>query len=197
MLAVAAVGGLLHYHRLELTRRYLVGVVGWALLIELTAKLFTPNLFLIPIDIAGEFALLALVYQAALRSAAFSRWLPWLVGGLAASALVSGLARPGAVRFQPELQVLENILLLLLVVVYFRKLLNELTVKRLELDPVFWLSTGLFMYSLGSIQISLFSNYLLQRYSSHLNVAVWFVHALLVLILYSCYALALWMRPQK
>lgn len=164
---------------------------------QLLVRYQLPTRYLVPIEAAGEFALLALAYRAVLRSPAFSRWLPWLVGGLAANALVSGLAGPGARWFRPELQVLESALLLVLVALYFRKLLSELAIGHLERDPMFWLSTGLLIYSLGSIQISLFGNCLAQRYSAQLSSTVWLVQALLALILYSCYAPALWMRPQK
>ena len=201
MLLVAGVGGLLHFHRLPPAQRYLLGVVGWALLIEVVARVLgfyhQPNLFLVPIDLVGELTLLALVYQAVLRSATFTRWLPVVLAVFAAYALFSSWLGPGTIRFRPDLQVTEDCLLLLLVGLYFRKLLNELVVKQLEREPMFWVSTGLFMYCLGNIQIALFSNYLLQRYSHQLNVNVWAVHALLVLLLYSCYALALWMRPPK
>jgi hypothetical protein len=61
---------------------------------------------------------------------------------------------------------------------------------------MFWVSTGLFIYFLGYVQIALFSNYLL-RYSQQLNLTIWVIHALLYMLLYSCYSLALWMRPQK
>lgn len=200
-LLVAAAGGLWHYRRLPAQLRYLAGAVSWVLLVQCVAQLLVRyrllTQHLAPIEAAGEFALLALAYRAALRSPAFSRWLPWLVGGLAVNALVSGLAESGASWFRPGLQVLESALLLVLVALYFRKLLSELAIGHLERDPMFWLSTGLLIYSLGSIQISLFSNYLLQCYSDQLRSTVWFAQALLALILYSCYALALWMRPQK
>lgn len=201
MLLVAGVGGLLHYHRLPLAQRYLVGVVGWALLIEVVARVLgwyhRPNLFLIPLDMVGELTLLGLVYQSVLRSATFTRWLPAVLAVFATYALFTSWLGPSTIRFRPDLQVTEDCLLLLLVGRYFRKLLNELVVKHLEREPMFWVSTGVFMYCLGNIQIALFSNYLLQRYSHQLNVNVWAVHALLVLLLYSCYALALWMRPPK
>lgn len=200
-LLLAGVGGLLRFHRLALPLRYLTGLVGWSLLIELTARLLqsykVPNLFLIPIDLVGELTLLFLVYQAALRSKALNRWGPVVLALYAAYALFSVLAGPTTVRFRPDLQVTEDFLLLVLVGLYFRKLLSELRVQRLERDAIFCVSAGLFLYCLGNLQIALFSNYLLQRYSQQFNVNVWSIHALLILILYSCYALALWMRPQK
>lgn len=201
LLLVAGAGGLLRFSRLPLAQRYLVGAVGWALLMEVTADAFAfrhqPNLFLIPFDVVGELTLLALAYRPVLRSAALHRWLPVGLAVFAAYALGSSVARPAALRFRPDLQVTEDCLLLLLVALYFRQLLSEMLVKQLEREPMFWVSTGLFIYCLGNIQIALFSNYLLQHYSRQLNSAVWNIHLLLILVLYGCYAIALWMRLPK
>lgn len=200
-LVVALVGGLLRFYRLPLALRYLVGVVAWSLTIELVAAALRlqhlPNLLLIPLDVVGELTLLALVYQAALRLAWLNRWLPVGLAVFAAYALLSVLATPGAIRFWANLQVTENCLLLLLVGLYFRQLLSQLVVRHLEREPLFWVSAGLFIYCLGKIQIVLFSDYLLQHYSQQLNLTVWGVHKVLILVLNSCYAVALWMRPQK
>lgn len=200
-LLVALVGGLLRFHRLPLALRYLVGAVAWSLAIELVATALRlqhlPNLLLIPLDVVGELTLLALLYQAVLRSPWLNRWLPVGLFLFAAYALLSVLAAPTAIKFRADLQVTENCLLLGLVVLYFRQLLSQLTVRHLEREPVFWVSAGLFIYCLGKIQIVLFSDYLLQRYSQQLNLTVWGVHLLLLVVLHTCYAVALWMRPQK
>ncbi|MGI4834147.1 MAG: hypothetical protein ACRYFK_11875 [Janthinobacterium lividum] len=200
-LLAALVGGLLRFYRLPLALRYLLGAAAWSLTIELVARALIlqhlPNLLLIPLDVVGELTLLALMYQAALRSAALNRWLPIGLALFAGYALLSVLAAPWAVKFRADLQVTENCLLLVLVVLYFRQLLSQLAVRHLEREPLFWVSAGLFIYCLGKIQIVLFSDYLLQHYSRQLNQAVWGVHLLLLLVLNSCYAVALWMRPQR
>ncbi|NML65260.1 hypothetical protein HHL22_08595 [Hymenobacter sp. RP-2-7] len=200
-LLVALVGGLLRFYRLPLALRYLVGAVAWSLTIELAAAALRlqhlPNLLLIPLDVVGELTLLALMYQAALRSAALNRWLPIGLALFASYALLSMLDAPVAVKFRADLQITENCLLLALVVLYFRQLLSQLTVRRLEREPLFWVSAGLFIYCLGKIQIVLFSDYLLLHYSRQFNQAVWGVHKLLIMVLNSSYAVALWMRPRK
>ena len=78
---------------------------------------------------------------------------------------------------------------------YFRELLNELRVARLERDPLFWVSVGLALYFLGYILIALFSNYMLQHYSLQFNKNVWSIHFVLSLLLHSSYAGALWLQP--
>lgn len=200
-LLVAGIIGLARFGQLTLGMRYLVGLIWFGLAIELVATILakcyhTPNLFLFPIDAAGEFLLLSLMYRGALQSPGFSRVQPWLAGGVIFYAVVSSVLLPDASHFKPGLHVVENLLLLLLVGLYFRKLLNELRVQQLARDPMVWVSAGLLFYCLGKLLIVLFSNYM-QHYSKQLNLTVWAVHALLTLVLYGCYCRALWLRPQS
>ncbi|MDO7851730.1 hypothetical protein [Hymenobacter convexus] len=191
--------GLLRFAELPRGLRYLVGLAWFGLLME-TASIFmhghVSNLWLIPFDSAGELWLLSLVYAWALGSARFARWRPWWVGAFVLYAGLSSLVVPRA-RFSTGVLVLESLLLLLLAGLYFRKLLNELQVPRLDRDPMFWVSTGLLQFSLGKLLIALFGNYMLEHYSLALNQWVWALHALLITVLYLCYFRALWMRPQK
>ncbi|GAC1369690.1 MAG: hypothetical protein NVS3B25_04250 [Hymenobacter sp.] len=201
MLVVVGVVGLVWYRGLPWGLRYLVGLIWFGVGVELLSKLLLlrhqPNLLLIPLDAAGELWLLSLVYAWALESAVFTRLRPGLAGGFGLyAALSSGLAFEVA-RFSPGLQVLECLLVLAMVGLYFRKLLHELRVELLTRDPMFWVSTGWLLYALGKLQIALFSNYMLAHYSLPLNQWMWTIHALLTLVLYGCYFRALWMRPQK
>lgn len=154
-----------------------------------------PNLFIGPIFAAGEFWLLSLVYDKALNWPAFSRLRPWLAGGFVAYCALDSLLAPEVARFKPALLVLESLLVLGLVALYFRKLLNELRVANLSREPMFWVSIGLVINHLGNLQIYLFSNFLLGHYSHQLNLDIWAIHSLLLVVLYSCYLVALWIRP--
>lgn len=199
-LAVALVGGGLRFYRLPLALRYLVGVVAWSLLLELVAlllKLPHPPSLLVPLGAVGELTLLVLLYQAVLHLPWLKRWLPVGFVVAAAGALLSGLASPAAGQLRLGLQVAENCLLLLLAVLYFRQLLHQLVVRHLEREPLFWLSAGLFIYCLGSLQLALFSEYLAQHAAPPPRQLVWLVDTLLLLVLNSCYAVALWMHPPK
>lgn len=199
--AVAALIGLLRYRQLAPSLRPLavgigafllpLGLLGLVLLV-----LHHNNLFIIPIYSIGELWMLALVYDRALQSPTFSRLWPWLVGGFAVYALLDSWLAVGFAAFRPSQQVMQSVLVLCLVALYFRKLLSELRVARLMQEPMVWVSTGLLIYFLGYLQIALYSNYLL-RYSLQLNMNVWAVHSWLFIVLYCCYSRALWLTPPK
>lgn len=201
ILLVAGIGGVVRFRLLPLGLRYLAGLIWFGMGVELASYLLRlrhlPNLLLIPLDTAGELWLLSLVYGWALQSAIFTRVRPWLAGAFVLYAAISTLLSPEPARFKPALLVLECILLLAMAGLYLRKLLNELRVQHLTHDSVFWVSAGLLLYAFGKLQIALFSDYLLQHYSRELNILVWDIHALLLTVLYFCYCMALWMRPQK
>lgn len=201
VLVAAFTLSLVKYRRLPTNLRFLTGLLGLEVATELAGSLLLyyhqPNLFIIPIFVAGEFWLLSLVYDKTLNWPTFSRLRPWLAGGFVAYCALDSLLAPEAARFKPALMVLESFLVLGLVALYFRKLLNELRVVNLSREPMFWVSVGLIINHLGSLQIHLFSNFLLGHYSQQLNINIWAIHSLLLEVLYSCYFVALWIRPQS
>ena len=200
-LLAAGIVALVAFRRLSLPQRYLALLVWFGMAVEATGVALQsqhiPNLFLVPIDAAGGVWVLSLLYKHALQWPAYSRWQPWVASAFVLGAALSGWLMTDSAHFQPTLMVSESLLLLLLPVLYFRKLLNELHVRNLAHDAIFWLSAGLLPYALVKLLIGLFSNYLLAHYSRELNLWVWFVHAVLLFVLYSCYLRALWLRPQK
>jgi hypothetical protein len=201
---VAGVSGIVRYRGLPLALRYVALVAGFDMLMELTMMAVIKvlhqksNLFMIPVYSVGEVVLLSLAYREVLQSSQFNRIMPWVVGLFSAYALADGWIGLGVVHYATGVQITSDLLQFGLAALYFWKLLNELHVESLRREPFFWVSVGLVVYVLGDLLITLFSNYLLAHYSHQTQVIVilvvrpWFVIAL-----YCCYALALWMRPQK
>ena len=191
--------GLGLFRQLPRGLRYLAVLLWLGLAMEgLSAacrQLHIANLFLIPFDAAGELWLLSLVYEWGLQSPTYTRWRPWVAGTFVACALLDSWLVINVVQFHPAVLVAES-LLTLVVGLYFGKLLRELHVPLLRREAMFWVSAGALLYFLAKLLIGLFSNYALQHYSMELNRWIWFVHALLLNVLYGCYAWALWLRPR-
>lgn len=201
LLALAVLIGSWRFRQLPINLRYLMALVGLEVITEILSGILNfyhkPNLFINPLFAAGELWLLALVYDKTLRDPKFSRVRPWVAGAFVVYCLLDIILKPEVARFKPALQLVESALLLSLVALYFRKLMQELRVTQLDLEPMFWVSIGLVINNLGKSQIYLFSNYLLTHYSNQLNLNIWAIHALLLAVLYSCYLVALWIRPQN
>ena len=195
LVLIASGLGVSRYRRLAPSLRALALLACFDALMELTGTvllwLHVPNIFLFPLILVGEMGLLLLTYSRALQSAAFRRLAPWAFGLLAAYALLNSMLAPGTLDYRPSLRVIGDLLPLLLAGLYFRQLLNELRVEQLTRDPLFWLSSGLVLYTLGDLLIALFSNYLFSNFSRQLNMTIWFIHNFLNTVLYICYCLAL------
>jgi hypothetical protein len=196
--------GLIRFRLLLPSQRHLALLACFDVTIELTAKFLSQvvhlksNLFLFPIVLTGEVALLALLYQQALQSPGFTRVAPWVAGLFGLYALLDHLAPHTAVHYAPGVQVVSYLLMLGMAGLYFRKLLSDLQVARLSQEPVFLLSVGLTVYSLGSLLIALFSNYIITHYSRTTQILVLdLLRNLFNVELYVCYIIVLWMRPPK
>lgn len=199
-MVLAGIIGLFRFRHLPLNLRVLTGLLWFVIPMNLAGFYFLlhqqNNLFLMPVYAVVELLLLALIYRLTLQSAAFMRAMPWLVGGFVAYVLFDSLAAPTLKAFRPGQQVIQGLLVLLFVGLYFRKLMNELKVQHLKREPLFWVSAGLFVYFTGYLLIALSSNALL-AYSKSLNLAIWAVHSVLFIVLYICYCVALWLSPKR
>lgn len=143
--ALAVIVGLVRWRNLPLNLRYLAALVCFELPIEITswiiAALYGSNLFLMPVYTVGEFTLLSLVYRQTLQSIRFNRLVVWLIISFTAYALFDSLQSSTVLKqFQPSQQVIQSLLILGFVAIYFRKLLNELRVEKLSSEPIFWVS---------------------------------------------------------
>ena len=86
------------------------------------------------------------------------------------------------------------VLLIVLSICWFVKVQREKRVQHPEKLFAFWLSTGVLIYFSGNMLQFTFSNYIfVQR--KYVFVAIWDVHAILVILLYLIYTIALiWAR---
>ena len=202
-LAIAAgLLGLARYRQLVPSLRWLALLAGFDAVAELTYTVlaevfsFRNTNFLMPFVVAGEIVLQTLLYRQVLRSAAFNRVVPWLLGLFCFYTLLNSSIVSPVMDYVLSLQIVSNLIQLGLAGLYFQKLLNELRVAQLRRDPFFWFSVALAAYGLGNMLIYLFSNYLLAHYSVELQkIVLWGVRNVFNIQHYLAYMLVLWVRP--
>lgn len=200
LVLTASVIGCSRYRRLTPSLQALVLLAGFDALSEVVGTVLflrrIPNVFLSPLVLIGEMGLWLLLYSRALQLAWLRQAAPWIWGVLVVYVLLDNrLLAPNSLDYLPSLRVISDLLPLLLALLYFRQLLNELLVERLSRDPLFWLSAGLVLYTLGDLFIALFSNFLFSHFSHELNRTIWLIHNALNSVLYTCYCVALLLRP--
>jgi hypothetical protein len=199
-LGTACVVGVMRYRQLDAARRYLVWLSLLALLVSGVAIWLAhskrPNLFLAPIDAAIELTLLALMYRRTLWPAAVARYLPAVVGVFLLGTALSYQPRLDTVEFSPVQHFIESVLVLALVLLYFRRKLRlPMSLAPLEYEPMFWVSAGLLLYFSGNILIFLSSNAVLHL-SKEMSRNVWTFHAVLYGFLNGFYVIALSVDPR-
>ncbi|MBF9141351.1 hypothetical protein [Hymenobacter properus] len=155
-----------------------------------------PNLFLFPIDTAIEGTLLALIYRNALRPLPITRFIPAFIGVFLLGSAVSYSPRLDTVEFSPVQHFIEGVAVLTFVFYYFhREITRQVVTRRLEREPMLWVSTGLLLYFSGNLLIFLTSNLVL-KYSVVVSRHVWAIHALLYTFLNVFYCIAFSLRPR-
>jgi multisubunit Na+/H+ antiporter MnhB subunit len=153
------------------------------------------NHFLWPIFITIEFTLLARIYQSEFRKMAIGRFIPIVTLLFITYVIADWLMAPdGDLSAIPHFT--EGVLILLLVMCYYYKNLSSLLETRLEHQPMFWLSTGLFIYFSANSVIFIFSNYI-QMLSLQFFNLIWFTHAIFNILLYIFYTLTVCLIPKK
>ncbi|MBJ6108955.1 hypothetical protein JAO73_08040 [Hymenobacter sp. BT523] len=196
---VATLVGLWRYRRLGPAPRYLVPLLVACLLMEIASRTLgyfhRPNLFLAPIDTAIEFTFLALMYRRALRPSALSRCIPLLLIGFLLGSAFTYSPRLDTLQFSPVQHFIESVLVLVFVGVYFQREATRQTInRRLEREPMLWVSAALLLYFLSNIFIFLSSNYVLNL-SRELSIQVWAIHGLLYIFTNVLYTVALCVNP--
>ncbi|PWV45384.1 hypothetical protein C7475_11447 [Chitinophaga sp. S165] len=154
------------------------------------------NLFLISLYIPVEFGLLASIYHHELKGSRVAQTIPFLTAGFAGYAffqIITGKLQ----GFSREERFVEGFLILIFVLQYLYRVMKKLNIFNLEYAPMFWLSTGLFIYFPCDIIIFIFSEYIFSSYSRTFNLELWNIHAVLTIILYTFYTLTLWISQKK
>jgi len=78
---------------------------------------------------------------------------------------------------------------------YYREVFLGLKINRLEKDPVFWISTGIFFYFLGTVIVDGLKNYMLESHSP-VALTLYYINILLGLLLNLMYLISfiVWAR---
>lgn len=152
------------------------------------------NLPFFHVYILVECILLLMVFRHLLTPTGKLR--PWLVTALTFTLvwLLNVLFVEGFWGYPAYIHALEAVVLIVLVVLWFAKILREKVVKKPARTFGFWLCTGLLIYFSSNLLLFVFSTFVVQQ-SARVFDAIWGVHAILVILLYLIYTIAiLWAR---
>ncbi|MFA8299685.1 MAG: hypothetical protein ACEPOV_05960 [Hyphomicrobiales bacterium] len=154
------------------------------------------NLPLLHVYVPLEFFTLGMLYLYYLKGSIKSRYIAILIIGFITYSIINSIFFSDLYSFNNIARGIENILLLLLTLIYYAKVLFEMKIKKLEKEPMIWINTGILFYFASNLFVFIFSNVALS-YSEQLNLAIWTFHAVFNWILYILISIGLLLLPQK
>ena len=158
--------------------------------------LHRPNLHILHVYTILEFNVIALFYFTFFGYFYSRSLVPVLmIGFTLLSALNSAFLQP-LNRYNTYARGLEAILIIGLTVLCFYKMLTELSTKRLDKHPVFWINTGFLLYFAGSLFFLILSNALLDKSDRTLILTIFGLHALLMVTMHLLIGVGLWFSPR-
>ncbi|WP_020534696.1 hypothetical protein [Lewinella cohaerens] len=149
------------------------------------------NLFLLHFYTVFDFIMMTLIFQTYLPRA----FVKWSIIVFSCAALLHSIFIEQLNTFNVLARSVEAFIVMCYVMRYFWFTLKEMKIKRLEQQPIFWISCGALLYYAAGFFIFLFSTDLLPY--DDLWFTYWGVHAFFTILLYLFYSVALWVQPEK
>lgn len=149
------------------------------------------NLFLLHFYTIFDFIMMTLIFQAYLPRS----FVKWGIIVFSFAALLHSIFVEQLNTFNVLARSVEAFIVMCYVMRYFWFTLKEMKIKRLEQQPIFWISCGALLYYAAGFFIFLFSTDLLPH--DDLWFTYWGIHAFFTILLYLFYSVALWVQPEK
>jgi hypothetical protein len=146
--------------------------------------------------ILAEFLILMQVFRHMLnKSVAKKVW--WLLSlGFIVCWIVILLTGEGWWGFPSSIHAIEAIIVLVLVILWFLKMLREKTVARPAKTFEFWMCAGLLIYFTGNFLLFLFPKFIIDA-GAEVFRAIWKMNCILIILLYLSYTIALlWVKKK-
>ncbi|QMW03701.1 hypothetical protein [Spirosoma foliorum] len=180
--------------------RYVGWFVGLAALGEIvsliTAELNIRNLHILHVYTILEFNLIALFYRSFFGQF-YPRWLvPVLMVGFTGFAILNSLLLQPLNRYNTYARGLEALLVMAMALFCFYKILTELSAKRLDKNPVFWINTGFLLYFAGSLFFLILSNAVITDSNRALTLMIFGLHSFLMVLMHIFIGVGLWFSPR-
>jgi hypothetical protein len=170
---------------------YVVIVVIVQFLASILADQKINNLPLLHVYTPLEFLCIGWFYAIALRGFVLQRNIWGMIIGFGVLSVLNSIFLQDITTFNTYARSLQGILVIILSLMWCYRALSEMTISRLEDEPVFWVNTGFLLYFSGGVLLFAFSNYILQINRS-LNMYIWGFHALFSVLLYIFISIGLW-----
>jgi hypothetical protein len=194
---------LLIYRKLKGELKTFVWFLFLSGFIELISRILwsqrTNNLPLLHLYTAGGFVCLAWFYSAVLKDFVSQKiiWVTTLL--FLVFTLINSLFIQNIYTFNSYALTVESVLIIILSLFTYMVLLNDIVREKRKhlIKSLNWINSGLFIYYTSSLLIFYFGDLFTKQFPVYLNQYTWVLHALFSLVMYSCFFVGLWKRPQS
>lgn len=194
-IAVPVLVALIRFQRLGVAMKAMAFYVFLGGIIQVTSSYLNAqklnNLWLLHLYTPMEFACIVWFYSQVLSGFLKKTVFIGLSLGFTALSVLNSAFLQDTDTFNTYARSLEGILVIVLCLLWCYRTLEEMKIKRLEEDPVFWVNTGFLLYFSGNVLLFAFSNYIV-GINRALNLYIWAFHALFSILVYFFITIGLW-----
>lgn len=152
------------------------------------------NVFLMNLYAPIQFAFISLVYARASENVLRSRIIKIAAALFVLGSLANYLRDIDSIVFNSVQKYVEGIVIIAWSIFHFSDLLKKSDELFIERNPMFWLASGHLVYFAGTSILFLFANSI---FYGETNVAYWYFHLGLTIILNLVYTLSLWLESRR
>jgi hypothetical protein len=190
-----ALVSLVKWKSMNASQRWFTLLLWLIVLISFSGELWTINFKLsnLPfyhIYILVEYLLLLQVFRLFFKGSIKERIWLLLAVGFTITWLVNVIFLEGWWAFPDYIHVLEILVLLVIISIWFGKMLMEKVIKKPERTFEFWICAGLLIYFSGNLILFIFPKFILDE-GKQTFYAIWRLNSVLNILLYIIYTVAL------
>jgi len=176
---------------------FLSGVIAFASLVFWFYS--KNNMPLLHMYVAGGFFFLALFYQRVLNGFIDKKVIYGILISFLIFTISNSLFIQPMTTFNSYALTIESVFIVILSILTYLLMMEEIVKKkRLGLArSLNWINCGLFLYYSSNLLIFYFGNIMTHSLSKEVNQYTWILHNFFMVIMYCCFFMGLWYRPQS
>lgn len=199
---LSALLSLVKWKSMNASQRWFTLLLWLIVLISFAGEFWTlnfkqNNMPFFHVYILVEYLLLLQVFRLFFKGSIKDRIWLLLAVGFTLIWLVNVVFLEGWWAFPDYIHVLEILVLLVIILLWFRKMLMEKVIKKPERTFEFWICAGLLIYFSGNLILFIFPKFILDEGKQTFQ-AIWKFNSVLNILLYTIYTVALlWVKKTK
>ena len=157
----------------------------------------TNNMPFFHVYILVEYLMLLQIFRLFFKGSIKDRIWLLLAVGFTVFWLINVLVLEGWWAFPDYIHVLEVVVMLVIISVWFRKMLKEKVILKPERTFEFWVCAGLVIFFSGNLLLFIFPKFMLDSAWNGMFKAIWRLNSVLIILLYIIYTIALlWVKKK-